>query len=70
MQKILVVANSSLEVVKPTFVLEEHELALDAGFTEEDLRMLHALDNMDLYSPEATSEHWAHIQNAQRHLVA
>lgn len=71
MEKFLVIASSSLETIKPSFDLEEHQLAIDAGFSEEDLRMLHALDNADLYGTESLNEHWRDTAGAsQLHLVA
>lgn len=69
MKKFSAVASSSLEVIKPAFVLSDHKLALDAGFTEEDLLMLHALDNVELYSYEAVEEHWVKTSEHQLHLA-
>lgn len=38
--------------------VEVRALAIEAGFTEEDLAMISALGNVDLYSAEAMERRW------------
>lgn len=71
MEKFLVIASSSLETIKPSCEMEAHHLAIEAGFSEEDLRMLHALDNAELYGVDSLHGSWRDsTAECQLHLVA